>query len=87
MTYPEFIASLKHIRYIDDDYYSLLVLFKNDILMDTARLNQGVIAKKLGLNPTKFSFLLILLRLDISLTKDREDSLKGLTYDNSTSSL
>ena len=65
--YPEFIKSLAHTNYTDEEYYSLLVTFKDDILLDTAKSNQGVVAKKLGMHSSKLSLMLHILRLNIRL--------------------
>ena len=80
MSYQEFTSSLDSKRYADEDYYALLVYYKDDILLDIAKTNQGVVARKLRVNPTKLSFMLNILKLDIYLSP----SLKACYDDNTT---
>ena len=79
MIYDDFIQSLQHKRYPDEDYYLLIVYFKTNILLDIAKANQGIIARKLGLNLTKFSFILRILKLDIQIAEPTLSTLKA-TY-------
>lgn len=69
--YQQFIESLAHITYSDEEYYSNLVTFKDDILLDTAKSNQGVVAKKLGMHSSKLSLMLHILRLNIVLVEGK----------------
>lgn len=82
MNYQDFLKSLDSTRYTDEDYYTALVFYKEDILLDIAKTNQGVVAKRLRVNPTKLSFMLNILKLDISLSSEVK-----ARYDNYTTKL
>lgn len=90
-TYQEFIDSLRTHKYPDNIYYSFLVYFKEDIMLDIGKTSQGVVARKLKMHQTRFSPITFLLKLDISLDsiRDLEDyiAIEGLADDDYTSSM
>jgi hypothetical protein len=92
-TYQEFIDSLRTHKYPDNIYYSSLVYFKEEIMLDIGKTSQGLVARKLRMHQTRFSPITFLLKLDISLDsiRDLEDYIaimvEGQDDDNYTSSM
>lgn len=76
-SYNEFTQHIKDKHQFPKDiYYSLLVLYKEQILLDVARTSQGVVASKLDMNHTPFSSVLNILKLDIQLTDNGSENLR-----------
>lgn len=69
-TYQEFIASLYTQEYPQNIYHLFIVYFKDDIMLDVGRTNQGIVARKLKMHLTKFNPITNLLKLDITITND-----------------
>lgn len=88
-TYQEFIDSLGTHNYPTNIYHLFIVYFKDDIMLDVGRTNQGVVARKLKMHLTKFNPITNLLKFDITLTNDAirelEDYIgEGLAHDDYT---
>ena len=68
MTYKDF----KKLHHTLDtkQYYEHIVIYKDDILLDIAKTNQGAVARELGIHMTKLSALTSLLKLPIRLVND-----------------
>lgn len=62
MTYQDFKNLLKRETLPKQDYYSHLVSFREDILKDIFDRNQGVVARDLGLTPSKLSYITQILK-------------------------
>lgn len=76
LSYTDFIDSLRQHRYPDQVYYSLIVYFKDEILLDIAKANQGIIARKLNMHQTRLSPITFLLKLDIQLDDSAQQELE-----------
>jgi len=63
-TYQEFIDSLRTQEYPQHIYHLFIVYFKDDIMLDVGRTNQGVVARKLRMHLTKFNPITSILKLD-----------------------
>lgn len=69
-TYQEFIASLSTQEYPPNIYHLFIVYFKDEVMLDVGRTNQGIVARKLKMHLTKFNPITNLLKLDITITND-----------------
>ena len=69
-SYPEFIDSIKTHKYPPHIYHTFLVYFKEDLITDINKTNQGVVARKLKMHQAKFNPITFILKLDIELAKD-----------------
>lgn len=74
-SYSNFIKSIPKLTKLE--YYEALVLHKEEILRDIHNSNQGVVAKKLNLTSSKLNILLLLLRLNLSITSQPTHSQDG----------
>lgn len=93
-TYQEFIDSLRTQEYPTNIYHLFIVYFKDDIMLDVGRTNQGVVARKLRMHLTKFNPITNILKLDhVVITSDAirelEDyiAMEGISDDDYTSSM
>jgi hypothetical protein len=90
-SYQEFIDSLKEHQYPQHIYHTLLVYFKDDLMLDIGKTNQGVVARKLKMHQAKFNPIAFILKLDIHLgehaLRELEDyiAIEGQADDDYTS--
>ena len=69
-SYQEFIDSLKGHQYPQHIYHLFLVYFKDDLMLDVGKTNQGVVARKLKMHQAKFNPIAFILKLDIHLSEN-----------------
>lgn len=70
MDYQDFIDSLGKHKYPEAIYYSFIMLFKEEVLIEVDKFGMAFVAKKLICKQAIFSPMLILMALDVSLGSD-----------------
>lgn len=71
-TYKEFLEAIQTTHIAEETYYKALVQFKDNILLDIAKTNQGVVARRLRIHKTKLGPILNILKLNIQLVPSQE---------------